>query len=101
MDQKQNSDLARSLDQIINLLTGILIALWAIFGLLGSNIKHDRTRSIGAGEIFENSYFIAGPAEQESGADWRAVVGVGTLKCSAFRGALFRQSSENPWQPML
>jgi hypothetical protein len=34
MDEKQNTDLAGSLDQIINLLRGILIALWAIFGLL-------------------------------------------------------------------
>ncbi len=34
MDEKQNTDLARSLDQIINLLRGILIALWAIVGLL-------------------------------------------------------------------
>jgi hypothetical protein len=34
MDEKQNTDLARSLDQIISLLRGILIALWAIVGLL-------------------------------------------------------------------
>jgi len=34
MDEKQNTDLARSLDQIINLLGGTLIALWAIVGLL-------------------------------------------------------------------
>jgi hypothetical protein len=33
MDEKQNTDLARSLDQIISLLRGILIALWAIVGL--------------------------------------------------------------------
>jgi hypothetical protein len=26
-----------------------------------------------AERFFENSYFIAGPAEQESGADWRVV----------------------------
>jgi len=32
MDEKQNSDLARALDQIISLLRGILIALWAIVG---------------------------------------------------------------------
>jgi hypothetical protein len=35
MDEKQNTDLARSLDQIISLLRGILIAPWAIVGLLG------------------------------------------------------------------
>jgi hypothetical protein len=34
MDEKQNADLARSLDQIISILRGILIALWAIFGLV-------------------------------------------------------------------
>ena len=34
MDEKQNTDLARLLDQIISLLRGILIALWAIVGLL-------------------------------------------------------------------
>jgi hypothetical protein len=34
MDEKQNADLTRSLDQIINILRAILIALWAIFGLL-------------------------------------------------------------------
>jgi len=34
MDEKQNTDLARSLDQIIRLLRGILITLSAIFGLL-------------------------------------------------------------------
>ncbi len=34
MDEKQSADLARSLDQIISLMRGILIALWAIFGLL-------------------------------------------------------------------
>ena len=34
MDEKQNANLARSLDQIINILRGILVALWAIFGLL-------------------------------------------------------------------
>ena len=34
MDEKQNTDLARSLDQIISLLRGILIALSAILGLL-------------------------------------------------------------------
>jgi hypothetical protein len=33
MDEKQNTDLARSLDQMPNLF-GILIALWAIVGLL-------------------------------------------------------------------
>jgi hypothetical protein len=34
MDEKQNTELARSLDQIISLLRGILIALSAILGLL-------------------------------------------------------------------
>jgi hypothetical protein len=34
MGEKQNADLARSLDQIISLLRGIRIALWAIVGLL-------------------------------------------------------------------
>ena len=34
MDEKQNADLTKSLDQTINLLRSILIALWAIFGLL-------------------------------------------------------------------
>jgi len=34
MDEKQNTDLARLLDQTISLLRGILIALWAIVGLL-------------------------------------------------------------------
>ena len=34
MDEKQNTDLARSLDQIISLLRSILIALSAILGLL-------------------------------------------------------------------
>jgi hypothetical protein len=34
MDEKQNADLARSFDRAINLLRTILIALWAIFGLL-------------------------------------------------------------------
>lgn len=34
MDEKQNTELARSLDQIISLLRSILIALAAILGLL-------------------------------------------------------------------
>ena len=34
MNEKQNADLARSLDQIISLLRSILVALGAIFGLL-------------------------------------------------------------------
>ncbi len=34
MDEKQNTDLARSLDQIISLLRSILIVLSAILGLL-------------------------------------------------------------------
>lgn len=34
MDEKQNADLARSLDQIISLLRGILIVLSAILGVL-------------------------------------------------------------------
>ena len=34
MDEKQNADLARSLDRIISLLRAILIALGMIFGLL-------------------------------------------------------------------
>jgi hypothetical protein len=34
MDEKQHADIAESLDKIINVLRSILIALWAIFGLL-------------------------------------------------------------------
>jgi hypothetical protein len=34
MDEKQNADLTKSLDRIVNVLRNILIALWAIFGLL-------------------------------------------------------------------
>jgi hypothetical protein len=39
--------------------------------------------------VLNSWYFIAGPAEQESGADWRAVE-VHPLRPSAFPGALFR-----------
>jgi hypothetical protein len=34
MDEKQHADLTKSLDRIVNILRSILIALWAIFGLL-------------------------------------------------------------------
>jgi hypothetical protein len=34
MDERQNADLARSLDQIVSLLRGILIVLSAILGTL-------------------------------------------------------------------
>jgi hypothetical protein len=40
--------------------------------------------------VLNSWYFIAGPAEQESGADWR-VLEVHPLKSSDFHGALFRQ----------
>jgi hypothetical protein len=37
--------------------------------------------------VANSQHFIAGPAEQESGADWRAV-DLHPLKPSAFHGAL-------------
>ena len=51
--------------------------------LLGS----DGAVFVSVGLAVENSYFIAGPAEQESGADWRAAE-LHPLKSSAFHGAL-------------
>jgi hypothetical protein len=34
MDVKQHADISQSLEKIVNLLKSILVALWAIFGLL-------------------------------------------------------------------
>jgi hypothetical protein len=34
MDAKQHAGISQSLDKIVNLLRSILVALWAIFGLL-------------------------------------------------------------------
>jgi hypothetical protein len=34
MDEEQHADLTKSLDRIVNVLRSILVALWAIFGLL-------------------------------------------------------------------
>jgi len=34
MDEKQHADLTKYLNNIVNVLRSILIALWAIFGLL-------------------------------------------------------------------
>lgn len=46
----------------------------------------------------ENSqHFVAGPAEQESGADWRAVE-LHPLNSSAFHGALLRQQPDCRWR---
>src|SRR5580704_13207968 len=67
---------------------------WKTLSMISARRFHwtkDKTKRERTITVLNSWHFIAGPAEQESGADWRAVAGVHPLRSSASHGALFQQ----------